>query len=167
MWINNNKQTQGELMGSFHFLYYFGEPCLFFCIFKPLLFSNSCILIYYLIFYMFTQLILSLSSSLFFCLWITFFRSVSIRFPSVEIDSQNWNLLERGHTDMSVTSAFIFVSVALLLYGNAEQTLHISEPHCHAAMTLTLTTIKGDMSFTMIDYLNQKSIKCLKLIFIP
>lgn len=65
---------------------------------------------------------------------------------------------------MNITSAFIFVGVALLLYGNTEQTLQISELHYHATMTLTLTTIKGDM-LNMIDYLTQASIKSLKTVF--
>lgn len=62
---------------------------------------------------------------------------------------------------MNITSAFIIVRFALLFYGNAVQTLQISELHCHATMTFILTTIKGDMLFNMIDYLTQASIKSL------
>lgn len=69
---------------------------------------------------------------------------------SMKINLQTWNLLE---VTVNITSAFVFVRVALLFYGNAEQTVQISEQHYHATMTLTLTTIKGDMLFNMTDYL--------------
>lgn len=71
-------------------------------------------------------------------------------------------MLEKGHSEHH---ACIFVRVALLFYGNAEQTLQISELQYHSTMTLTLTTTKVEMLFNMIDYQTQGSIKSSKTAF--